>query len=366
MQRWRALLSSSLCLLSSFVISSSFAEKVSYSELDNGDIVTVTLDQLLPTQAILDHDAENANLQNYKIELKNMFDDLCHLNGAKGIKHWDDASSPTQPESYTCTNKHGTDTDALSTVVVAPEDGILYLTTNQTILSTFWDMPNGGISVPITVKVSHNLISSGDDFWPEMINDNEVWLVNEKGKKIKPDDLPEYIGRKQLKHDKYLSLANFLLGISYLEPQPDGKENTELSVPYLALNWALLLRKKMKVSEYDLNDPDEYATAITEAATIIVDTPDDEIVGKSKRTAAEMGKLSTVDSKALETLLTDETSSFGLAIAYRLNKKEKSTPKAILDEEKAKKEQEAHDVAAEESEQNTSEKSTEDGKKEEN
>lgn len=226
----------------------------------------------------------------------------------------DDNSIPTDPETYQCTGKAGQDTDVLSTVVIGPEEGVLYLTEGLTLLSTFWDMPNGGTSVPITVKVNHNLLGSGDDFWAEMNNDNEVWLVNEKGKKIKPDDLPEYIGMKQLKHDKYLSLVNFLNGISYKPPKPDGKDNKTASIPFLALNWALELRQHMKIADYDLNDPEEYATALTEAATIMVDLPDDEVIGKSKRSASEMGQLDQVDSKALEELVTDENSAFGLAL----------------------------------------------------
>ncbi|PSW21566.1 chromosome partitioning protein ParB [Photobacterium sanctipauli] len=326
-------------------------EQSEYQALENGDIITITLDQLLPTQAVLDHDAENANLQRYKNDLKFMYDDLCRLNGGKGIKSWDENSVPTDPNSYTCKGKLGSDSEALSTIVVGPEDGVLYLTTNHTILSTFWDMPNGGTSVPITVKVNHNLISSGDDFWAEMINDKEVWLVNQKGKKVKPDDLPEYIGRKQLKHDKYLSLAHFLTGISYQPPKPDGKDNKQATIPYLALNWALALRGKMKISKYDLNDPEEYATAITEAATIMVDIPDDEIIGKSKLTAKEMGQMDAVDSKALEALLTGENTNFTLATTYRVNKKEKSTPKAVLEEQKAQKEKEENDKKSAESEE---------------
>ncbi|PSU34371.1 ParB/Srx family N-terminal domain-containing protein [Photobacterium lutimaris] len=314
------------------------AEKVNYSELENGDTITVTLDQLLPTQAVLDYDQIYANLQRYKADLKNMYNDLCRLNGAKAVKKWDDNSMPTDPETYQCSGKTAQNKEMLSTVVVGPEEGALYLTEGLTLLSTFWGMPNGGTSVPITVKVNHNLLGSGDDFWAEMNNDNEVWLVNDKGREIKPKDLPEYIGMKQLKHDKYLSLVSFLSGISYAPPKPNGKDNKTASIPFLALNWALEIRQHMKISEYDLNDPEEYATALTEAATIMVDLPNDEVIGKSKRTAIEMGQLDLVDSKALQELVTNEKSSFGLAMAYRLAKKEKSTPKAILEEQEAEKE----------------------------
>lgn len=312
--------------------------KSQYSNLENGDIISVSLDQLLPTQAVLDYDAIFANLQRYANDPANMFNDLCRLNGAQKVKSWTEDSMPTNPDSYTCTAKNGSDADALATVVVGPENGVLYLTSRLTALSTFWDMPNGGTSVPITVKVSHNLIESGDDFWAEMNHDNAVWLYDFKGKKVSPDDLPEYIGMKQLKHDKYLTLVNLLNGISYTAPKPDGKDNTSATVPFLHLQWALELRKQMKISEYDLNDPEEFATALTEAATIMVDLPDDQEIGKSKRTALMMGQFDQVDSKALEALLTNEKSPFGLSVAYRLAQKVKSTPKVVLEEEKAKKE----------------------------
>ncbi|MGR5140453.1 ParB/Srx family N-terminal domain-containing protein [Photobacterium sp. DNB23_23_1] len=320
-----------------------YAEKVNYSELENGDTITVTLDQLLPTQAVLDYDQIYANLQRYKADLKNMYNDLCRLNGAKAVQKWDENSMPTDPETYQCSGKTAQDKDALSAVVVGPDEGILYLTEGLTMLSTFWGMPNGGTSVPITVKVNHNLLGSGEDFWAEMNNDNEVWLVNEKGEKIKTKDLPEYIGMKQLKHDKYLSLVHFLNGISYTPPKPNGKDNKTATIPFLALNWALEIRQHMEISDYDLNDPEEYATALTEAATIMIDLPDDEVIGKSNRTASDMGQFDQVDSKALEELVTDENSSFGLAMAYRIAKKEKSTPKAILEEQEAQKEKEELD-----------------------
>ena len=347
-QRWCSLiLGATLC--APFL---TYAEKINYSELENGDTITIPLDQLLPTQAVLDYDQIFANLQRYKADLKNMYNDLCRVNGAKGVKKWDDNSIPTDPETYQCTGKVGQDTDVLSTVVIGPEEGVLYLTEGLTLLSTFWDMPNGGTSVPITVKVNHNLLGSGDDFWAEMNNDNEVWLVNEKGKKIKPDDLPEYIGMKQLKHDKYLSLVNFLNGISYSAPKPDGKDNKTASIPFFALNWALELRQHMKISDYDLNDPEEYATALTEAATIMVDLPDDEVIGKSKRSASEMGQFDQVDSKALEELVTNADTSFGLALAYRVEKKEKSTPKAVLEEQEAQKEKEEQEKQEQEKKAN--------------
>ncbi|GAL03806.1 hypothetical protein JCM19237_6700 [Photobacterium aphoticum] len=107
----------------------------------------------------------------------------------------------------------------------------------------------------------------------------------------------------------------------------------------------MVLRKHMKISDYNLNDPDEYGAAITEAATIMVDTPDDEIIGLSKRDANAMGKFDQVNSEALEKLLTDKDSAFSLAMAYRLAKKEKSTPKALMEQQE--KEKEAKEKAAE-------------------
>lgn len=315
----------------------SLADKTAYSELKQGDVITVPLDLLLPTQAVLDYDAEYANLQRYVENTKGMFNDLCRLNGAKGVKKWDEASDPTDSESYTCLAKSGKHPEALSTVVIGPEENMLYLTSNLIALSSFWDMPNGGTSVPVMVKVSRNLSGSGDDFWKEMKSNHDVWLVNAKGKEIEPDDLPEYIGQKQLKQDKYLALVHFLKGVSYAPPKQ--KDTEHAPIPQLALNWALELRQRMKIKDYNLNDAEEYATALTEAATIMTDLPDDEIIGDSDLSAKEMGQFDKVDSKALEALLTNKNSAFGLAMAYRIAKKEKTTPKAILDSEKASKEE---------------------------
>lgn len=336
----------SVIAFANFFATSSLAEKITYDELSNGDVITVTLDQLLPTQAVLSFDWEFAKLSRYTENRKSMYNDLCIANGAKGVKKWTDESQPTDPSSYTCTDKPGTHIEALNTVIVGPEKGTLYLTKGHHTLSTFWDMPNGGTSVPVMVRVTHNLLGSDDDFWPEMNNDHEVWLNNAKGEKIKPGDLPEYIGRKQLKHDKYLSLVYFLKDISYSYPmKKKGKGNTQKASPppFFELNWALEIRKHMKVSDYNFNEPDEYAAALAEAATVMVDLADDEIIGKSKLTAKEMGKFNQVDSKALASLINNKASDFNYAITYRLEMKEKSTPKRLLEEEAAAKEKAKND-----------------------
>ncbi|UXI02628.1 ParB/Srx family N-terminal domain-containing protein [Photobacterium sp. TY1-4] len=314
-------------------------EESPYAKLQSGDVVTVALDQLLPTQAVLSYDWQYARLNRYQNEPKLVYDDLCRANGAKGVKDWSKKSKPTQPDSYTCAGKAGQSEDALNTVVVGPEDGLLYLTKGHHLLSTFWDMPNGGTSVPVTIKVTHNLIESGDDFWAEMNQDHELWLYNAKGKKIGADDLPEYLGRKQLKHDKYLSLVLFLNGISYKKPED--------AIPFFEYHWAQEIRKHMKISEYDLNVPDEYAAALAEAATVMVDLDEDANVAKSGQTAKAMGKLSQTDSKALAALIDDENSDFNQAMAYRRALKEKSTPKRLLEKEQAETKEKAATEATE-------------------
>ncbi|MEJ2766027.1 ParB/Srx family N-terminal domain-containing protein [Photobacterium sp. MCCC 1A19761] len=313
-------------------------EKSPYAKLQAGDVVTVALDQLLPTQAVLSYDWQYARLNRYQNEPKLVYDDLCRANGAKGVKEWSKKSKPTKPDSYTCTGKSGQSEDVLNTVVVGSEDGLLYLTKGHHLLSTFWDMPNGGTSVPVTVKVTHNLIDSGDDFWAEMNQDHELWLYNAKGNEISPDDLPEYLGRKQLKHDKYLSLVQFLNGISYQKPDD--------APPFFEYHWAQEIRKHMNVSEYDFNVPDEYAAALAEAATVMVDLNEDTKVAKSGLTAKAMGKLTQADSKALAALIDDENSDFNQAMAYRRALKEKTTPKRLLEKEQAETKEKATKEAA--------------------
>ena len=333
-----------------FICQPALAEETSYEKLESGDIISVNLDQLLPTQAVLSYDRIFAKLGRYTQAPKQMYNDLCKANGAKGVKKWNEESKPTDPSSYTCIAKPGTVQNALSTVVVGPGSN-LYLTQGHHLLSTFWDMPNGGTSVPVMVKITHNLIDDGDDFWPEMNNDGEVWLYDHKANKIKPDDMPKYLGREQLRHDKYLSLVYFLEGISYKVP----KKNQETDrIPFFEYHWALALRKHMKVSGYDLSVADEYAAALAEAATVMVDMPDDEKIGKSGKTAKQMGKLSEVDSKALERLITGNNSDFAFAMAYRQAKKEKSTPKRLLEEQAAAKEK-AKNINGDEEEEHTDE-----------
>ncbi|OAN17753.1 chromosome partitioning protein ParB [Photobacterium jeanii] len=316
------------------------AEKPNYSELQQGDTITVTLDQILPTQAVMSYDLEYALLQSYKSNEKAMFNKLCKLNGGGSVKDWGEKSNPTDLESFTCAKKLGSQTQDLAKVVVGPKEGLLFLTTQHHTLSSFWDMPNGGTNVPVMLKVSHNLLDSGDDFWAEMSHDNTVWLFGAKGKKISPSDLPEFIGSKQLKEDKFLALAFFLQGISYDLPQKQTNPNTNepyAVVPYLAYQWSLALREKMNVENYNFNDRDDYATALTEAATVMTDLAADTLIGKSDKTAIEMGQFQEVNSKALEALITNKNSNWYLATEYRIQKKKKATPKKIQEEQEKQK-----------------------------
>lgn len=307
-----------------------------------GDVLTVKLDALLPTQAVLAFDRVFASLGRYEARPAQMFDDLCLTNGGKGVKTWDDQSQPTDLDSYTCEEPLGSNQDALPTVLLAPNGKTLYLLSGHHILTTFWDMPNGGTSVPVKVKVTQSLAGDDiDEVWNAMKEAGEFWLFDTRGEKIKPSELPEYLGMKQLKHDKYLSLVFFLRNIAYSDPDKSKTVNPlirPMSVPYMQYYWAQYLRKKMKVSSYDLNDPDEYAAALKEAASLIVAAADDENIASSGKTAKELGQFDEVNIKALESLLSRSTSSWSYALAYRQREKEESTPKRILEEQKAKKE----------------------------
>lgn len=309
--------------------------------IEVGDVLTVKLDEILPTQPILAYDRIFASLGRYEARPAQLYDDLCLTNGGQGIQSWDDNSKPTDLESYHCKKPFGSQEDALPTVLVAPDGKTLYLLSGHHILSTFWDMPNGGTSVPVLVKVTHNL--AGDDIdekWDAMKQAGQIWLYNTRGEQIKPSDLPQYLGMKQLKHDKYLSLVFFLRNIAYNDPDKDYPTVNPLirpmSIPYLQYYWAQYLQKKMKISQYDLNDPEEYAEALKKAADIIVNTPADEDIASSGKTAKALGKFDEVNTKVLDSLLSRPSSSWGYAMAYRLRVKEESTPKRVLEEQKAK------------------------------
>ncbi|WP_051288067.1 ParB/Srx family N-terminal domain-containing protein [Photobacterium halotolerans] len=308
-----------------------------------GDVLTVKLDALLPTQPVLAFDRVFASLGRYEARPAQMFDDLCLTNGGQGVKTWDDKSQPTDLESYSCKEPLGSNQDALPTVLLAPDGKTLYLLSGHHILTTFWDMPNGGTSVPVVVKVTQSLAGDDiDEIWSAMKEAGQIWLFDIRGEKIKPSELPEYLGMKQLKHDRYLSLVFFLRNIAYSDPDT-GKTTANplirpMSVPYMQYHWAQYLRKKMKVSNYDLNDPDEYTAALKEAANLIVAAADDENIASSGKTAKELGQFDEVNTKALDSLVTRPTSSWSYALAYRQRVKEESTPKRILEAQKAEKE----------------------------
>ncbi|QUJ68768.1 ParB/Srx family N-terminal domain-containing protein [Photobacterium sp. GJ3] len=311
------------------------------SDIQVGDVLTVKLDELLPTQPVLAYDRIFASLGRYEARPAQLFDDLCLTNGGGGIQTWHEDSKPTDLDSYTCKQKSGSQQDALPTVLVAPDGKTLYLLSGHHILSTFWDMPNGGTSVPVLVKVTHSLAEGDiDEKWDAMKKAGQIWLYNTRGDKIKPSDLPQYLGMKQLKHDKYLSLVFFLRNVAYNDPDKDFPMANPLirpmSVPYLQYHWAQYLRKHMKISQYDLDDPEQYTAALKEAASIIVSAPDDEEIPGSGKTAKALGKFEEMNTKVLDSLLSRQTSSWHYAMAYRIREQEESTPKRVLEARKAK------------------------------
>uniref|UniRef100_A0A5Q0TN54 Chromosome partitioning protein ParB n=2 Tax=Vibrio algicola TaxID=2662262 RepID=A0A5Q0TN54_9VIBR len=222
-----------------------------------GDVVSVSLGDLHPTQALIGRDQVLYKLANYQKKPKNLFDDVCEANGQKGIKDFDQNSKPNKLDSFTCLESIGREKSALKTVVIAP-NGQLYLTDGHHTFTTFWAMPNGGPDFPIHVLIAKDYrngeanLQSGvsaqkkqmTEFWQQMQQDKNTWLFNVAGDAITPQELPKQLDLKQFQDSPMRSMLYFTKGVSWDKP--------DVAVPFLEFYWAKALSLQLAENRDDL------------------------------------------------------------------------------------------------------------------
>jgi hypothetical protein len=256
-----------------------------------GELLTVKLRDLRPTQPAIGHDQIFYKLGRYssaKDSLNKEFDDWCEANGQEEAASAKPGATLRDPSSFTCTVPVGQETPdtvaAMKTVVIGP-GGALYLTDGHHTFTSLLETPDGGPDTRVRVRVQDDLSRlSPAAFWQEMQKRNLVWLRTADGKAITPDQLPQGLGLARLGDDPYRGLVYFTRDVGYAPPA-DAPE-------YLEFYWADWLRPQVALTDADRNDPARYLAVIEKASRLMSATAGTTPIAPG-RDADAMGRMAS-------------------------------------------------------------------------
>ncbi|WP_052750239.1 ParB-like protein [Arsukibacterium sp. MJ3] len=215
-----------------------------------GNVIEVSLASLRPTQSVIAHEQVNYRLALYRDSRQQMFADLCK-NAGWGLQvSFTGQSVANNADSYVCTDA-GSNTrniKQLKTVVVGA-DNQLYLTDGHHAFSAFYDMPQGGPELKVTVLVQAKLeVPESAAFWQQMERKGNAWLYDAEGRQISYQALPTSLGRAHLQNDPYRAALYFLRDGVWAKPKP--------AIPFVEFYWAQYLR-----THSELQFPGYYSAA---------------------------------------------------------------------------------------------------------
>ena len=190
----------------------------------------------------------------------------------------------------------GTHPDDMKTVVVGP-GGQLYLTDGHHSFTTLWEVPGGGPQLKMWVKVTDDFSNSADmnTFWQRMEAARKVWLKDNQGQTLPPQQLPAHLGFKNLQDDTFRSLVYFTRKAAYGKPD-DGA----IAPEFLEFYWGNWLRTQIDLKAYNLNKKGGYKDAIEAVAKRMVSLVPGSQVGSSGFTARQLGGMTQLDQGELD------------------------------------------------------------------
>ncbi|SNY59281.1 Inorganic pyrophosphatase [Arsukibacterium tuosuense] len=206
-----------------------------------GTVLEVPLADLRPTQSVIAHEQVNYKLAVYRGNRQQLFADLCKNAGWGRQVSFNIHSVPNQPDSYRCSNagNKARNIKQLKTVVVGA-DNQLYLTDGHHTFSAFYDMPEGGPELKVTVVVQARLESAEPTaFWQQMVQQGNAWLYDASGSQIGYQQLPANLGRVHLQNDPYRAALYFLRDGVWAKPKP--------AIPFVEFYWAQYLRPQSEL-----------------------------------------------------------------------------------------------------------------------
>lgn len=282
-------------LLCSFLwIHTAFA--VDLQRTKAGDVIEVTIQDIHPTQTSIGYKEVDYKINRFHYDREKMFADYCETAGAKDVKKFDSQSNILHPDSFTCATPFGENKAEMKTVVIAPNNQ-LYLTDGHHTFSVYDAISGDQVPVYVVVSDDFRKLANMDAFWATMTKRNLV-LLNEGDKVITPQALPQFLGKKTMQNDEFRSLMYFAKDIGYKKP--------ESAPPFLEFYWANWLRSRINMSQYHLNNKENYADAVKAISQQMVDADKKSVIatidGKTY-SAKDMGALSYLNGKKFNKLL---------------------------------------------------------------
>lgn len=272
------------------------AQAQAFSTPQPGQVIEVALDQLHPTQAVIGFDQIYYSLGLFADKPSKVFDDYCETNGQGEADKVPNGADLHKPSSFTCKAPVGTHPEDMKTVVVGPA-GQLYLTDGHHSFTTLWEATGGGPRLKMWVKVTDDFSNSPDlaTFWRRMEAARKVWLKDNQGQTLSPNELPAQLGFKNLQDDMFRSLVYFTRKAAYAKPD-DGSVAPE----FLEFYWGNWLRTQVDLGQYNLNKKGGYKDAIEAVAKRMVSLAPGAQVGDSGFTAHQLGGMTQLDRDELE------------------------------------------------------------------
>lgn len=275
------------------------AQAQAFSTAKPGQVIEVALDQLHPTQAVVGFDQIYYSLGLFADKPAKVFDEYCEINGQGEADKVPKKADLHKPDSFTCQDPVGTHSEDMKTVVVGPA-GQLYLTDGHHSFTTLWEVPGGGPHLKMWVKVTDDFSNSPNmaSFWQRMEAARKVWLKDNQGQTLSPQQLPAHLGFKNLQDDTFRSLVYFTRKAAYGKPD-DG----QIAPEFLEFYWGNWLRTQMDLGQYNLNKKGGYTEAIEAVAKRMVGLAPGSQVGDSGFTAHQLGGMTQLDHDELEKTL---------------------------------------------------------------
>ncbi|MCK6264416.1 ParB/Srx family N-terminal domain-containing protein [Vibrio sp. ZSDE26] len=281
------------------------------SNIAQGDVIQVQLNEVIPTQPSVGYDQVFYKLGRFEQDKKKLFDEICEANGQRGLASFDkETSNAHDASSFVCKETVGERKKDMKTIVIAP-NGDYYLTDGHHTFNVFWTMEEGGEDFPVHVVVEKDYrnLNNMAAFWDAMIEDGNTWLFNSEGKQITPAHLPMSLGLKNFENDQYRSLMYFSRDVGWNKPKQP--------VPFLEFYWSKEVRQAINLNNYDLTSKPGYSKAITDVSQFLLSLESDN-VGGSDKSAKEMGQFDAFNQKGLDKLLREGKGKVSYSLQYKV------------------------------------------------
>ena len=207
-------------LIAFFVSQSVLAKEVCDAQSMKGDVCLCELSDLHPTQT-------SVGMAEVRIKAEKLRDELQRRGEPNFLKYL---------------LKH----DKEEPVIIGP-DGVFYITDHHHLARALYDLGESHTYCIIVDNLSDERV---DEFWKRMENNNEVYLKDQNGKVITPNELPTSI--KDLSNDPFRSLAGAVRESCGFE-KGDKSSSSE---DYLEFQWADYLRAHWGQADISMKDID--------------------------------------------------------------------------------------------------------------